>query len=110
MRDIFETSLDQAMYLINKGTVDDFKAAIDIIHNLQAFIHDDKVIHKLDRHEEKIDKDVAKRLSDAKKAFNDRDPLYAYNDAVRYYVKIQRWQALELLSFFDKLRKGGVLG
>jgi len=76
-----------------------------MLNNIKAFVHDDAVWKKINDHEEKIHKDFKKRLDDARAKLKDRDPIYAWNDGLKFYMELRHWKSLEMLSFWDKLSK-----
>ena len=76
-----------------------------VLNNLKAFIHDDVVWKKINDHEEKVHRDFKRKADDARSKLKTRDPIYAWNDGLKYFMELRHWKSMEMLSFWDKLSK-----
>ena len=76
-----------------------------ILLNIKAFIHDEDIWKEVNEHEMKLHKEFQKRIGEAREKLKTKDPLYAWNDGLQYFMELRHWKSLEMLNFMDKLSK-----
>ena len=76
-----------------------------ILNNIKGFVHYDIVWKKINDHEERVHRDFKKRTEIARVKLKDLDPLYAWNDGMKFFMELRHWKSLEMLNFWDKPSK-----
>ena len=76
-----------------------------VLQNIKGFIHDETVWNKIQTHENKVHQEFKIRLKKANEELKNMEPLLAFRDGMKKYMKLRQWKSLEMLNFYDKLSK-----